>query len=444
MPPYVVLRRANTTDDLVPTTDQRNTIIVACVYALAILLLVILYPFKLLTVGFHEFSHALMGVLTCAKIESIQLDPDEGGATRMRGGIHLLTLPAGYLGSSLIGAILIACGFDERASKTKLGSLCDISIAFFAGGILVGLVLFKTPVSEQKADDFLPRSKYMLRNGVRSLVQFNMSEIMNLNPIVSEKFKAAVDAGDAFFFDSTVHITGNQDKDRSPIASVPWQVRTVPALLKKPKANKEETKDDKPKQNEKDVFAPPYVPNLLVKEFTDFTVLLNKFCVLPKHFLMVTKGTVQSILKRNSTMAVPIENLLQHIERDGKEYSDVHLLPVPWQHFVVLLDPPREEAQLTTYLGHRFTQLLDCMFAAARDLSDIEGSGPRRGPPQFNILLTKRAMHLIPRRQEGFDLRTTDWAPYKDGEGPEHTGMLSVNALEGAEAPVGEGKKDNA
>lgn len=40
MPPYVVLRRDYSTDDLVPTTDQRNTIIVACVYALAILLLV--------------------------------------------------------------------------------------------------------------------------------------------------------------------------------------------------------------------------------------------------------------------------------------------------------------------------------------------------------------------------------------------------------------------
>ena len=58
-----------------------------------------------------------MGLLTCAKIESIELDPDEGGATRMRGGIRFFTLPAGYLGSSLIGAILIACGFDERASK---------------------------------------------------------------------------------------------------------------------------------------------------------------------------------------------------------------------------------------------------------------------------------------------------------------------------------------
>jgi len=77
----------------------------------------ILYPFKLLTVGFHEMSHAIMGVLTCATIHSIELDPDEGGATRMSGGIPWLTLPAGYLGSSFIGAALIACGFDTNASK---------------------------------------------------------------------------------------------------------------------------------------------------------------------------------------------------------------------------------------------------------------------------------------------------------------------------------------
>ena len=42
---------------------------------------------------------------------------DEGGATRMSGGIAWITLPAGYLGSSLIGAALIACGFDTNASK---------------------------------------------------------------------------------------------------------------------------------------------------------------------------------------------------------------------------------------------------------------------------------------------------------------------------------------
>ena len=65
--------------------------------------------------------HALAGVLTCAKIESIQLDPDEGGATRMRGGIPLITLPAGYLGSSAIGAALITCvsGGQRTAAGRK-------------------------------------------------------------------------------------------------------------------------------------------------------------------------------------------------------------------------------------------------------------------------------------------------------------------------------------
>ena len=42
---------------------------------------------------------------------------DEGGMTRMSGGIPAITLPAGYLGSSFIGACLIACGFDTNASK---------------------------------------------------------------------------------------------------------------------------------------------------------------------------------------------------------------------------------------------------------------------------------------------------------------------------------------
>lgn len=80
-------------------------------------------------------SHAIVGILTCATIHSVELDrmietlsipcyfspsnftADEGGATNMSGGIPWLTLPAGYLGSSFIGACLIACGFDTNASK---------------------------------------------------------------------------------------------------------------------------------------------------------------------------------------------------------------------------------------------------------------------------------------------------------------------------------------
>ncbi|KAJ8454163.1 hypothetical protein ONZ45_g19410 [Pleurotus djamor] len=115
---------------ITPNETQRNTLIVAGIYILAIAILwhvpylkVVIYPFKLLTVGFHEMSHAFAGVLTCATIHSIELDPsalsaaDEGGVTRMSGGIQWITLPAGYLGSSFIGACLIACGFNTNASK---------------------------------------------------------------------------------------------------------------------------------------------------------------------------------------------------------------------------------------------------------------------------------------------------------------------------------------
>ncbi|EPQ58684.1 hypothetical protein GLOTRDRAFT_137322 [Gloeophyllum trabeum ATCC 11539] len=121
-------------DTLTPTPTQRTTLIVAACYIIAIAILWhvpflswIIYPFKLLTVGFHEMSHAIAGVLTCARIHSVELDPDEGGETRMSGGIPWITLPAGYLGSSFIGAALIACGFDTNASKVA----CLVLAAFF-------------------------------------------------------------------------------------------------------------------------------------------------------------------------------------------------------------------------------------------------------------------------------------------------------------------------
>ncbi|KAJ7756868.1 peptidase M50B-like-domain-containing protein [Mycena maculata] len=126
MSPVLVYAR-DAASTLTPNETQRTTLIVAGCYILIIAILwhvpylnKIIYPFKLLTVGFHEMSHAIMGVLTCATIHSIELDPDEGGATAMSGGIPWLTLPAGYLGSSFIGAALIACGFDTNASKVAV------------------------------------------------------------------------------------------------------------------------------------------------------------------------------------------------------------------------------------------------------------------------------------------------------------------------------------
>ena len=71
----------------------------------------------MLVIAFHEFGHAFAAVLTGGKVEGISLDPHEGGVTHMRGGKSAITLPAGYLGSSLIGALLTFCGFNIIASK---------------------------------------------------------------------------------------------------------------------------------------------------------------------------------------------------------------------------------------------------------------------------------------------------------------------------------------
>ncbi|SCV71487.1 BQ2448_3075 [Microbotryum intermedium] len=138
-PPYVyptLLRRALPSEpgskpmlmrrnlSLDPTDTQKATLGVIAAYVVIIAVLWhvpvlkwILYPLKMLTIAFHEFGHAATGCCTGARIKSITLDPREGGCTTMSGGISAITLPAGYLGSSLVGALLIFCGFDIVASK---------------------------------------------------------------------------------------------------------------------------------------------------------------------------------------------------------------------------------------------------------------------------------------------------------------------------------------
>lgn len=71
----------------------------------------------MLVIAFHEFGHAITSCCTGGKVKSISLDPHEGGVTHMQGGISAITLPAGYLGSSMIGALLVFAGFDIVASK---------------------------------------------------------------------------------------------------------------------------------------------------------------------------------------------------------------------------------------------------------------------------------------------------------------------------------------
>jgi len=125
IPPFALLTtRALTTRALTVNDTQKVTLGVIGAYVVAIALLWnipyvrgILWPFKMLVIAFHEFGHALAACCTGGRVKSISLDPNEGGVTHMLGGKQAITLPAGYLGSSLVGALLIFCGFNVVASK---------------------------------------------------------------------------------------------------------------------------------------------------------------------------------------------------------------------------------------------------------------------------------------------------------------------------------------
>ncbi|CAM6099017.1 unnamed protein product [Calypogeia fissa] len=92
--------------------DHSQVAFVATVGAFIFVILIlwrtpVLVPFKLITVYLHEVSHALAAKCTCGKVEGIEVNLNEGGVTHTRGGATWVILPAGYLGSSFWGMILI-------------------------------------------------------------------------------------------------------------------------------------------------------------------------------------------------------------------------------------------------------------------------------------------------------------------------------------------------
>lgn len=106
----------------------------------------------------------------------------------------------------------------------------------------------------------------------------------------------------------------------------------------------------------------------------------------------------------------------------------MHALPLPYQHFVHLLPPSLNsrtpEDKLVRTLAGALMKLLDAMFTArtAASLGEVDAAPRRRGSASWNLLLTPRAMHLIPRELEEYPLQ--DQGPSNAEVGP-----LSLNAL---------------
>lgn len=104
------------------------------------------------------------------------------------------------------------------------------------------------------------------------------------------------------------------------------------------------------------------------------------------------------------------------------------MLPTPWQHFVVLLQRQPDD-KVEAYMGDRLMQALDAMFRERMLLVQQNPDLVRSGRPSFNVLVTRNALHIIPRRTDSFSLRDAGWGHFASGDVPENAGNLSVNAM---------------
>ena len=128
----------------------------------------VLYPLKLLTVFFHESSHALMTIITGGEVVELVVTMNQGGHVLSNGGSRFLTLTAGYLGSLGWGIVIYISSVRTRYDKEIMFSLGFIIIlialffvrnifglgfSLFTGLVLIGLGL----KASERINDFILR-----------------------------------------------------------------------------------------------------------------------------------------------------------------------------------------------------------------------------------------------------------------------------------------------
>ena len=119
---------------------------------------IIIYPLKILTVFFHELSHALAAIVTGGKVLEIVLVPEQGGHCLIAGGNGFLVSSAGYLGSLIWGGIILVSAANSKRDKQIMIALGAILIAvsfiwirpFISFGFIFCIILGGTMMASGK------------------------------------------------------------------------------------------------------------------------------------------------------------------------------------------------------------------------------------------------------------------------------------------------------
>ncbi len=110
---------------------------------------ILIYPLKILTVFFHELSHALAAIVTGGKVLEVALNPQQGGHCLIVGGNDFLVYSAGYLGSLICGGIILVTAANSRRDKQLTIALGTILVVvsllwirpFLSFGFIFSMIL---------------------------------------------------------------------------------------------------------------------------------------------------------------------------------------------------------------------------------------------------------------------------------------------------------------
>lgn len=136
--------------------------LLATALALALWESAVLLPFRLFVVMVHEVCHATAALLTGGQVGQVRMAADESGATLTRGGVFPVVASAGYVGSALLGSLLIAAGSLPQVQRLLLlvigGTTMGITMKYtpaggldFYLGIFGGLLLVSMALKSQRA-----------------------------------------------------------------------------------------------------------------------------------------------------------------------------------------------------------------------------------------------------------------------------------------------------
>jgi len=97
----------------------------------------IVYPVKLFVVLLHELSHGLAALVTGGSIISIELDYRLGGLCTTQGGSRFVVASAGYLGSLIMGGLVLLI-----TARTRFGFV----LSFLLGLMVTLVTVFYIPI----------------------------------------------------------------------------------------------------------------------------------------------------------------------------------------------------------------------------------------------------------------------------------------------------------